>query len=172
MTAPPAPPPGLHLLFDFRAAPFAPWSAIDDRVMGGASRSRLVPSGAGSALFVGEVVLEGGGFASVRSAPGAYGRPGAMGIVVCARGDGRRYKLALRDSPAFDGPVWQAAFAPPERFAQVALPLSTFTPTLRGRPLGPPGGLEAAAIASVGLVLTGGRGGPFRLEVAWLAADR
>ena len=56
-------------LFDFsdpRAA--EAWRAIDDRVMGGVSRSRLRHDRAGHAVFEGDVSLErNGGFASVRS---------------------------------------------------------------------------------------------------------
>ena len=43
------------------------WSAIDDRVMGGISASRLRSDESGHAVFEGEVSLaSGGGFASVR----------------------------------------------------------------------------------------------------------
>ena len=52
------------------------WSAIDDRVMGGRSRSALRKTGAACASFSGEVSLaNGGGFASVRSAPQDLGAP-------------------------------------------------------------------------------------------------
>jgi NADH dehydrogenase [ubiquinone] 1 alpha subcomplex assembly factor 1 len=63
-------------LFDFsdpRAADA--WRGIDDRVMGGVSRSRLRYDRAGHAVFEGEVSLaQNGGFASVRSSPGARGQ--------------------------------------------------------------------------------------------------
>jgi monofunctional biosynthetic peptidoglycan transglycosylase len=158
------------LLFDFRAPDFLPWRAVDDRVMGGASRSALASSEAGSALFEGEVVLAGGGFASVRSAAGLSASPGASAVSLCVRGDGRRYKLALRTDAAFDGPVWQAPFEAASEWQVLHLSFTQFVPTFRGRPLGPAGGLEAARITSCGLVLADGRGGPFRLELAWIAA--
>ena len=60
-----------NVLFDFSAPTAADaWSAIDDRVMGGVSRSRLRHDTAGHAVFEGEVSLaQNGGFASVRSSP-------------------------------------------------------------------------------------------------------
>ena len=64
------------VLFDFSdPAPVDAWAAIDDRVMGGISRSRLRHDRAGHAVFEGTVCLErNGGFASVRSSPGALGQ--------------------------------------------------------------------------------------------------
>jgi hypothetical protein len=165
------PPSGARLLFDFRTAGFDPWRALDDRVMGGASLSALTESGVGSALFTGAVVLAGGGFASVRSATVLRGAPGAGAVSLCVRGDGRRYKLALRCDAAFDGPVWQAPFEGAPDWRVVRSRLSDFVPTFRGRLVAAAGPLEASRIASCGLVLADGRGGPFRLELAWIAAE-
>ena len=55
-------------LFDFSdPRSVEAWRAIDDRVMGGVSRSRLRHERAGHAVFEGEVSLAlNGGFASVR----------------------------------------------------------------------------------------------------------
>ena len=62
------------------------WRAIDDRVMGGVSRSRLRHDLAGHAVFEGEVSLEqNGGFASVRSSPGERGQPGATTCLIEVR---------------------------------------------------------------------------------------
>jgi NADH dehydrogenase [ubiquinone] 1 alpha subcomplex assembly factor 1 len=67
------------VLFDFTDANAAnAWRAIDDRVMGGVSRSALRHDPAGHAVFEGTVSLErNGGFASVPSTPGERGLPGA-----------------------------------------------------------------------------------------------
>ncbi|HMX14512.1 MAG TPA: CIA30 family protein, partial [Thauera aminoaromatica] len=68
-------------LFD-RPESVVTWSAIDDRVMGGVSRSALRFDSAGHALFAGTVSADNnGGFASVRSAlappaPGGFGNEG------------------------------------------------------------------------------------------------
>ena len=102
----------LHLGFDDPAS-VAVWSPVDDVVMGGLSNSRLVHSG-GHAEFTGSVSLaNNGGFASVRTAALDYSAPGAEEVRVCARGDGRTYRLTLRTDDAPDGISWHAA-----RFSQ------------------------------------------------------
>lgn len=59
------------LLFDFlEPGAVAEWGAIDDRVMGCVSSSRLRHDPAGHAVFEGTVSLKrNGGFASIRSTP-------------------------------------------------------------------------------------------------------
>lgn len=81
------------MLFDFidpRAVDA--WRAIDDRVMGGVSRSSLRHDPAGHAVFEGEVSLErNGGFASVRSSPDERGQPGANTCLIEVRGDPKQF---------------------------------------------------------------------------------
>jgi hypothetical protein len=84
----------LTVLFDFSDSRATnAWQAIDDRVMGGISRSTLRHDPAGHAVFEGTVSLErNGGFASVRSSPGERGLPGAGACLIgacqdfCVRG--------------------------------------------------------------------------------------
>lgn len=141
------------------------WAAIDDRVMGGVSASRLRYDPAGHAVFEGTVSLErNGGFASVRSRPLDLGSPGATACLLEARGDGRRYKLNLRTDDAFDGVNYQAAFeAPKGTWTLVRLPLSGFHPTFRGRrvPGAPP--LDPARVRQAGLMIADGQAGSFAL---------
>ena len=75
------------LLFDFSdPAIVSDWAPIDDRVMGGISRSKLRHDLAGHAAFEGTVSLErNGGFASVRSSPGVRGQAGATACLIEAR---------------------------------------------------------------------------------------
>jgi NADH dehydrogenase [ubiquinone] 1 alpha subcomplex assembly factor 1 len=83
-------------LFDF-AYPRAvlAWGAIDDRVMGGVSRSPLRYDPVGHAVFEGEVPLQtNGGFASVRSSPGPRGQFGATLCLIDISGQPRQYKLS------------------------------------------------------------------------------
>ena len=93
------------------------WQTVDDRVMGGSSRSRVVMMpGGGGAAFEGDLVVNGGGFASVRCAPRRGGALGAMlrgakALVLVCSGDGRRgYKLLLKVSRALP---WHLIFSPP-----------------------------------------------------------
>ena len=83
-------------LFD-RPESVVAWSAIDDRVMGGVSRSALRFDPAGHAVFSGQVSPDNnGGFASVRASVSPQPTAGIDTIELVARGDGHRYKLNLR----------------------------------------------------------------------------
>lgn len=160
-------------LFRFESAvSVAGWYAIDDRVMGGASRSRLRHDPAGHAVFEGTVSLENnGGFASVRSPASDLGVAGASAYVLDVRGDGRRYKLTLRADDTFDGVNYQAAFeAPADTWALVRLPVSGFRPTFRGRsvPGAPP--LDPMRVRQVGLMVADRQAGPFALAVRSMRA--
>ena len=170
-------------LFHFdRPESVATWSAIDDRVMGGVSRSTLRFDPAGHAVFAGTVSADNnGGFASVRSAVvwqagGGFDRAGfdASGygaIELEVRGDGRRYKLALRTDRGFDGVNYQAAFTPPAgAWGRVRLPIDVFLPSYRGRavPEAPP--LRGARIEQLGLMIADRQFGGFELAIRAIRA--
>jgi len=156
------------LLFDFgdhRAV--RGWHPIDDRVMGGVSRSRLRCDPAGHAVFEGEVSLEqNGGFASVRSEVGPLGMDGAVDCVIEARGDGRHFKLSLLTDVAFDAPSYQAEFTPTaNEWHAIRLPLQAFQATFRGREVPGSPTLDPARIRQVGLIIAGRQAGTFALDI-------
>ena len=157
------------VLFDFSEHAAADdWAPIDDRVMGGVSRSRLRHDPAGHAVFEGEVSLDrGGGFASVRSRPGAHGRPGASVCVLAVRGGaGKAFRLSLFTDDGFDRPAWQAGFRPTgDGWQTLCLPLAVFRASFRGRglPGAPP--LDPARIRQVGLLIGERQAGPFTLDI-------
>ncbi len=166
-------PPTLpRLLFDF-SDPHAvnAWRAIDDRVMGGLSRSMLHHDAAGHAVFAGTVSLErNGGFASVRSSPADRGLPGAEACLIDVRGAPRQYKLSLLTDDGFDSPSHQAVFAPAGTGWQtLRLPLSAFRASFRGRELPGAPRLDPARIRQVGLMIAGRQAGPFELLVRRIA---
>ncbi len=163
------------MILDFRDPSAARgWLAIDDRVMGGVSASALRPTPEGTAVFEGTVSLErGGGFASVRSGPLELDLSGCRGLRLSVRGDGKRYKLNLRDDAAFDGVVWQQEFDPPaDAWAAVELPLERFEARWRGRPVPESPPLDRARVQSLGLVIGERQAGRFRLEIAWIDGYR
>lgn len=161
------------ILYHFeQPAAVAPWQAIDDRVMGGVSASRMLHDPAGHGVFAGEVSLENnGGFASVRApAQPPAAAASATACLLEVRGDGRRYKFNLRTDDNFDGITHQASFTPPAgEWALLRLPLASFAATWRGRPVTAPETLAAAQIRQVGLLIADGQAGPFRLEVRAIA---
>ena len=162
--------PGMRKLFDF-ADPSATvgWYAIDDRVMGGVSLSRLEPSQAG-ASFTGALSLErGGGFASVRSADRDLVLSDARVLILRVLGDGKRYKVSLRTDRAFDGVVYQASFATVAGVWQdLTVSLESFVATWRGRPVPGAPALDPSRIRSFGLMISERQSGPFRLDLAWI----
>lgn len=155
------------LLFDFGdPGAVAEWHAIDDRVMGGWSSSRLRHDPAGHAVFEGQVSLErNGGFASIRSTPGARGGPGAQTCFVEARAAGKRFKLTLLTDDAVDSINYQASLAPSAAWQTLHIPLSTFRATFRGREVPGAPALDPARIRQIGLVISERQAGPFALEV-------
>ena len=160
-------------LFD-RPEAVAAWSAIDDRVMGGVSRSALRFDPAGHAVFSGQVSPDNnGGFASVRASVSTPVTTDIDAIELLVRGDGHRYKLNLRTDRGFDGVNYQAAFAPPAgQWATLRLSLDVFQPSWRGRavPDAPP--LRGARIEQVGLMIADRQFGAFELAIGSIWAQR
>lgn len=150
------------------------FNAIDDRVMGGVSRSRMGVSGTGTLVFEGHVSLEsGGGFASVRSSPLTAKLGGTSALMLVARGDGKRYKLSLRTDENPDGVQYQASFvAPATQWREIVLPFGEFVPVFRGRPVPAAPPLDPAAITTIGVVIADRQAGGFRLEIRRIAAVR
>lgn len=155
-------------LFDF-SDPRATqaWRAVDDRVMGGVSRSHLRHDQAGHAVFEGEVSLaRNGGFASVRSDPADRGQAGAIACLIEVRGDARQFKLSLLTDDGFDSVQYQACFEPDTHHWQLlSLPLASFRPSFRGREVPGAPALDPARIRQVGLMTTGRQAGRFALAV-------
>jgi NADH dehydrogenase [ubiquinone] 1 alpha subcomplex assembly factor 1 len=148
------------------------WHDISDPIMGGVSRGEMVIAGQ-VGVFTGVVSLEhGGGFASVRSLEGRYDLSGFDGLVVRARGDGKRYGLRLRTATAYDGVNYQVALAPDHIWQDLWFAFRDFRPVFRGRPaLGHPP-LDAAEIRTFGLIIAQRQAGPFRLELESIGAYR
>jgi NADH dehydrogenase [ubiquinone] 1 alpha subcomplex assembly factor 1 len=155
------------LLFDFSdPAAAADWNAIDDRVMGGVSSSRLRHDPAGHAIFDGIVSLErNGGFASIRSTPGNRGKRDAQTCFIEARATGKRYKLNLLTDDAFDSVNYQASFTPEPDWQTLHIPLASFRATFRGREVPGAPALDPARIRQVGLMIAERQAGLFVLEV-------
>ena len=158
----------LTLLFDFTDPNAAnAWHAIDDRVMGGISRSTLRHDLAGHAVFEGTVSLErNGGFASVRSSPGERGLSGAGTCLIELRGDNKEFKLSLLTDDGFDSLNYQASFTPKGTDWQTLhLPLADFRASFRGREVTDAPPLDPARIRQVGLMIAARQAGPFALDI-------
>ena len=159
-------------LFDFSDPSAAnAWHAIDDRVMGGVSRSTLRHDPAGHAVFEGTVSLaQNGGFASVRSSPGRRGQAGATACLIEVRGDAKQFKLSLLTDDGFDSVNYQAGFAPDtHRWLTISLPISSFRASFRGRDVPGAPALDPARIRQVGLMIAARQAGPYALDIRRIA---
>ncbi|MEL6346776.1 MAG: CIA30 family protein [Myxococcota bacterium] len=145
------------------------WVAVNDTVMGGVSKSKVVTTREGL-RFSGELSLENnGGFTSFRSQPAPLNLNEITGFRVRVRGDGRTYDFTARrrDVPLNAGSYRHPVETVEGEEIEVEIPLSAFQATMRGRPvLGAPS-LDTAPgqIESVGFLLADKSPGAFRLEV-------
>jgi hypothetical protein len=123
--------------------------AINDTVMGGSSRSSIRDMSK-FATSSGELIIRGGGFASVaaRSTRGwDLSAGGATALVLfIRRGDGRRYKLCLRNELGTQAVTYQHSFNSFSDWSEVELPFSSFAASWRG---GRVPGAEALDASSV-----------------------
>ena len=126
----------------------------------------------GTAAFRGEVSLEnGGGFASVRCDFTPRNLGFWRGLALRVRGDGRAYKLRLRDHVAAGGADYQARFGTvPGAWITVRLPFESFAPTSRGKPVPGAGPLDLASVTTIGLLVSEQQAGCFELELGWIGA--
>ncbi|MCG3136235.1 MAG: hypothetical protein HJJLKODD_00061 [Phycisphaerae bacterium] len=163
----------LRYLFNFDSAEeISRWSAIDDRVMGGVSHSRLQAYAPGVAAFVGRVSLDNnGGFASVRSTPQCVDLRGYHELRLRLSGDGQRYKLRVKCDAAHDGVVYEYLLGVVGvDWREYVAPFAAFQARLRGWsiPNAPP--LDPARVHSFGMMISEGQQGPFQLLIDWIAA--
>lgn len=159
--------------FVLRFGPDGPaWTSVDDRVMGGVSLSRMEAGPGGTGVFRGELSRErGGGFASVRTRVPRTDLSSHRGLRARVRGDGRTYQLRLRSDGRFDGIAHRQDFRPPaDEWVEIEFPFDDFVPTFRGRTLAGVEPLDRARIEQVGLMVTEGEAGEFRLELEWIRA--
>jgi NADH dehydrogenase [ubiquinone] 1 alpha subcomplex assembly factor 1 len=136
------------------------WTVVDDRVMGGKSQSQMIEQGDGAVVFAGELVVAGGGFASIRANLPSQGffPTGSRGVVIQCNGDGRAgYKMIVKTDDSFDGIFYQASL-PCESAAtspsSFTLPFSSFRATFRGQPISNAPPLHGDSISVIGFMLS------------------
>ena len=140
---------------------------INDDVMGGQSRSKLLRTATGL-LFEGEVSLaNGGGFASFR-APLCL-PPDVAALQVAFRGDDRRYRFVLRTDEGSGAAQYQAPFVAPRAWTTLRFVAGDFVARFRGRRVvAPP--LRLADVRAFGLLIGEGQSGPFQVELEFPSA--
>ena len=168
---------------------FSGWHPLNDTIMGGRSSGSCRVTGEGLVLDA-EVVVEGGGFVSVRSP--LFSPPLDLSAYRALRfellGDGRRYKLAVACADGVAGLTelipgglrWVAEFAAPEGLCEVEIPFEQLRASVRAKPvdslpLGLPLRFDASRITRLQILHSrfgddgganpGFRAGPLHLEL-------
>lgn len=162
------------LLTDFSGPAAAKsWVSVNDDVMGGVSDGSFRISEEKTLVFSGKLSLENrGGFASIRSRQAELNLSGYETIAVRVKGDGRTYYLNLSTSSRRSAASYRAAMkTTADAWQEVRVPLRDFKYTAFGRRIGDRSP-EASSIRSVGFTLADKKAGPFRLEVAWIKAEK
>jgi hypothetical protein len=136
--------------------------------MGGQSDGTVDRVEDGIGVFHGTVRLDnGGGFASVKADfPEPVDATGFAGIELLALGDGKTYKIGLRNSTDRRSIVYQHGFNPDTAdWSRIRLPFSDFIPTWRGKTVTDAEPLDLAHLASVSLFVSGRQAGEFQLKM-------
>ena len=141
------------------------WSPLNDGVMGGVSRSELVATTSGTAIFRGVVSFENnGGFATVQT---NFSQPVNLsayrGLSLRIKGDAKRYGMYLRTNSR--SLVYQATFVTTGEWQTVQLPFDQFKPTYFGRTV-PGDPIDTSIIRSMSVLIEYKQEGPFALEIA------
>lgn len=147
------------------------WMVINDVVMGGVSDSSFQFTKAGTGLFSGTVSLENnGGFASANMNPSQFDLSDSEGIRFRIKGDGKKYKISLKNDGQFNGFSYRVEFnTKKDEWLTINAPFSSFTPMLMGQKTSAPP-IDRANIKTFGFLISDKQAGPFRLEIDWIGA--
>jgi len=164
------------MIFDFsKDEQLRQWMVVNDGVMGGVSRSTFIKGDPTGVVFAGEVSLENyGGFCS---ASGRLDKPvdasGFSGIAVRCKGDGKTYKLTLKNDQSFGGFAYQFRFAvSSDEWMLVKAPFSEFKASFRGQPAPDAPPLNPGVIQAIGFLIADKQAGSFEFQVESIQAYR
>jgi monofunctional biosynthetic peptidoglycan transglycosylase len=125
----------------------------------------------------GELFLQDGfGFASYRVTPTekpSWNIQGSNEVAIEAKGDGRSYRILLKDARAYSASEdysWQFEFTPRASFEQVRIPLDRLRPIFRGRELEDLPPIDLAEILEIGIQINDGIEGPYSIELKSIEA--
>lgn len=143
------------------------WRAVNDNVMGGRSLGRVMVRD-GLLKFEGSINTQGGGFASIRRTVELGELVGAKAVSLRLKGDGRQYRLTLRDDKQVRGRAvsYQATFPTYTKgqWQNVRIDLEGLRASIFGQPIAA-GELDLASVWSIGIIIADGQDGPFSLHL-------
>ncbi len=145
------------------------WFIVNDGVMGG----RSVGDGyleAGVLTFFGEIVTDGGGFSSLRGRlDGGLGDADHLRLRL--RSDGREYELLAEDRESENRRVthYTSIETAGDGWQDVDVPLTAMESRIFGNPVDAVP-FDPRSATQIGIILSDGNDGPFRLELDWIDA--
>ena len=156
------------------AAAARKWLSVNDNVMGGVSEGGFRITDDKTLEFSGNISLDHqGGFASIRTQSADLGLDGFDTIAVRIKGDGRTYYLDLRAARTFAAASYRAPLKTQrDAWQEARIPVRDFEYSVFGKPIAGAEALTAARVQSVGFTLADKQAGPFRLEIAWIRAEK
>ncbi len=121
----------------------------------------------GYGRFRGKVSLENnGGFTSTMAVIPAVSGENVNKIIVCAKGDGKRYSLRLKPAGEYREVSYRAYFVTgADLWQEHEFALQEFTPTFRGKVLSDVPPLTAQVLREIGFLIADKQAGPFELLV-------
>ncbi|MEO1064089.1 MAG: CIA30 family protein [Actinomycetota bacterium] len=171
-TTVPAEDPSCRVLDDPVEGGPSGWVVVNDGVMGGRSEGQLAVV-EDVLVFDGEIVTEGGGFSSIRTELDFGALDGVERIVVRAQTDGRSYLLTADDAApererrtSFEAPI---PFTSEAGTQEVTVLLDDLVPVVFGQRI-EDAPFDRALASEIGIQLSDGVDGPFRLELDALLA--
>lgn len=140
------------------------WFPINDGIMGGVSEGKILMDSAGL-IFSGFLSFKNnGGFSSVRSEDKLFDLRSFTGIGIEAAGDGKVYKLNVRNNGISSSINFQQRFQPKEKFQKYFLPFENFSANRRGREISSVK-LDPLKIISFGFLISDKQEGEFKITV-------
>lgn len=159
------------------------WGPLDDVVMGGASKSDLIPGKAFNGTWTGFTsTANNGGFAGIRTKlfqpPVDASR--CRGFLLKLKGDGQRLKFIARDDDQWNGIAWSYSFDTKQNDAvEVKIPFAKLKPTRFAKFFEAGAPFNAKKVTGVQLTLSkfeydgdlnkSFREGPFKMELQQLS---
>ena len=145
------------------------WFVINDGVMGGLSSSSFQVTKTGRAVFSGIVSLQNnGGFASANMKPSQFDLKDSDGIRFRVKGDGKTYKISLKNDDRFNGFSYRFAFSTQkDKWLTLDVPFTSFIPMFMGQTTSAPP-VDKSNIKTFGFLISDKQAGPFRLEIDWI----
>ncbi len=158
-------------LFDFsdnRA--YTAFYNVDDGVMGGVSQGNL-RRGDGTLVFSGTVRLENnGGFSSMSSRFESVDLSGFDGMWLRVRGDGKRYRIHLKDRATLGPVVYQATFMTrADEWIDAYIAFASLRPQWYGQSI-PALPINTRHISAFTVIIEDKQKGTFALEIARIGA--